>query len=54
MIDSEYNRECCGECEYHVHEPIDDGWVCTNPDSLNCAEWTAYDDSCAEFSQKRD
>lgn len=24
--------------------PDDDGWVCTNPDSHCCADWTEYND----------
>lgn len=41
--------ECCGNCKYHVHESIDDGWVCTNDESDNCADWTEYSDWCIDW-----
>lgn len=45
-------KDCCGLCKYHVHEDIDDGWVCVNPDSDNFTDWTEYDDACEEFEQR--
>lgn len=40
------DSEACGTCRYHQHESIDDGWVCVNDESDNCADWTEYNDSC--------
>lgn len=47
-------KDCCGLCKYHVHEDIDDGWVCVNPDSDNFTDWTEYDDACEEFEQRQE
>lgn len=43
------NAKCCGTCKWHEHEDIDDGWVCVNAESDNCAAWTEYGDSCEEW-----
>ena len=45
-------REICGNCKYHKHEDIDDGWVCVNTDSEYCSDWTEYTDSCDEFTER--
>lgn len=36
-------NECCGTCRWHEHEDIDDGWVCVNPESEYCTDWTDYE-----------
>lgn len=36
----------CGNCKWHEHENIDDGYVCVNHESENCADWTEDDDCC--------
>lgn len=41
--------KCCGTCRYHYHETIDDGYVCINPKSDYCADWTDDDISCPEY-----
>lgn len=46
------DREICGTCLWHKHEDVDDGWVCTNPDSEYCSDWTGYEDSCWEWESK--
>lgn len=46
------DRECCGTCKWHEHENIDDGWVCTNPDSDAVADWTEYSDSCMAWESR--
>lgn len=47
------DREICGTCRYHRHEDVDDGWVCVNPDSEYCTDWTEYEDSCEEWEGRR-
>ena len=42
----------CGNCKFHLHEDIDDGWVCVNPRSRFCADWTEYEDACEEWEEK--
>ncbi len=42
----------CGNCAWHKHESIDDGWVCTNPDSEHLSDWTDYEDTCDEWEEK--
>ena len=34
------SEHICGFCKWHKHEDIDDGWICTNPDSEYVADWT--------------
>ena len=45
-------KQCCGTCKYHVHESIDDGWVCVNSDSEYCTDWTDYDHYCDEYEER--
>lgn len=45
-------EQCCGTCRHHVHENIDDGWVCTNPRSDYVTDWTEYDDWCEEWEER--
>lgn len=49
----EYDNECCGTCVYHEYENIDNGWVCVNPASLYCTEWTEYEDYCTEYVRRK-
>lgn len=46
------DRRICGECKWHQHEDIDNGWVCVNADSKHCTDWMEYNDSCEEFEEK--
>ena len=48
------DKRICGTCRYHQHEDVDDGWVCTNAESENCADWTEYTDSCEEWEERDD
>lgn len=41
-------REICGTCKYHIHENVDDGFICTNPNSDHIADWTDAEDLCTE------
>lgn len=50
---SEARKRGCGTCKYHHHENVDDGWVCVNPDSDNCTDWTDYDYSCEEWEGRK-
>lgn len=50
----EKDEKCCGTCKWHKHERIDDGWVCTNPDSHCCADWTEYNDWCQEWEDRNE
>lgn len=45
-------KECCGNCKWHKHEDISDGWVCCNSDSEYVADWTEYNDWCEEYTEK--
>lgn len=49
---SRYDDRICGKCKWHVHEDIDDGWVCVNDRSEYCTDWTEYADSCNEFEER--
>ena len=49
---SEDMKECCGNCKWHKHEDISDGWVCCNSDSEYVADWTEYNDWCEEYEEK--
>ena len=44
----------CGNCKWHEHEDIDDGYVCVNHESENCADWTEDDDWCQFWEAKQD
>lgn len=46
-------NKCCGTCEYHEHEKIDDGWVCANAKSRYCTDWTDYDHCCEDWEERR-
>lgn len=46
-------KECCGNCRYHHHEPIDDGWVCVNDESEYVTDWTDYDFCCDEWEGRQ-
>ena len=46
------DRQICGECKWHIHDEIDDGWVCCNADSDYCTYYTEYEDTCREFEQR--
>ena len=45
-------KHCCETCEYWIHEDIDDGHVCCNGASDNCADWTDASDCCFEYEAK--
>lgn len=46
-------NKCCGTCEYHEHEKIDDGWVCLNAESRYCEDdLTEYDDICEDWETR--
>lgn len=40
MIEPKKVMAVCGTCKYHHKETVDDGFVCTNPDSDYVADWT--------------
>ena len=46
-------NECCGTCKYHQHEDVDNGWVCVNPDSDYCSDWTEYNDYCVDYEERK-
>ena len=48
----EEKKKCCGTCRYHEHENISDGWVCVNDESEYLADWTEYNDSCEEWTER--
>lgn len=43
--------KCCGTCQWHQHESIDNGWVCVNDQSCYCCDWTEYNDSCEDWKE---
>ena len=45
-------KAVCGDCRWHRHEDIDDGYICTNPDSDYVADWTEKDDWCSHWEGK--
>ena len=45
-------KPCCGNCKYHKHESVDDGWICTNPESDYVADWTEYSDYCSDYEER--
>lgn len=46
------NEEICGTCKWHRHDSNGDGWVCINPDSEYCSDWTEYGDQCEEWEER--
>jgi hypothetical protein len=44
--------EICGNCKYHQHEDITDGWVCVNDESEHLSDWTEYGDTCEEWEER--
>lgn len=46
------NRKCCGNCKWHHHEDIDDGYICVNADSECCADWTEHSYCCSEWEEE--
>lgn len=48
----DFDDQCCGNCKYHQHEDVDDGWVCTNSESDYCSDWTEYEDWCPDWEER--
>lgn len=47
-------EECCGTCKYHKPDGTwPDDWVCVNPDSEHCADWTEYSDTCECYEPRK-
>lgn len=46
------NERRCGNCLWHEHEDIDDGYVCVNRDSQHVADWTEDDSCCDHWEEK--
>lgn len=44
------NEEIFGTCKWHKN--IYFGWICTNPDSEYCSDWTKYGDQCEEWEER--
>lgn len=42
----------CKNCDYHIYEDIDEGYVCCNDESDYLAEWTEDDFCCKYFKPK--
>ena len=47
------DREVCGTCRFHEKDDEHDDWICTNPDSEHCSDWTGYEDSCWEWESRK-
>lgn len=45
-------KRICGNCKWHRHEDVTDGWVCTNDQSDYCTCWTEYEDYCEDFEER--
>lgn len=46
-------KKCiCRTCKYHVYENIDQGYVCCNPGSDYCCDWTDDEDWCGAWEEK--
>lgn len=45
------NEEVCGTCKYHECDGED--WICANDQSENYGDWTAYDDECDFYTERR-
>ena len=46
-------KRSCGNCKYHQHEDITDGFVCVNPASANCTDWTEHNDCCSKWERRK-
>ena len=46
------DREICGTCKWHVKDNDNDGWICVNPDSECCSDYTGYNDSCWDWESR--
>ena len=42
----------CENCKWHMHENIDDGYVCVSDGSPYLAEWTEDDWACEAWEEK--
>lgn len=45
-------KRCCGTCEYGSYDEID-GYICVNSESEYVADYTDYDFTCDEWTEKR-
>ena len=44
---------CCGTCKYHLRDDYHpEDFVCCNPDSEYCSDYTEYQDSCDDYEEK--
>ncbi len=46
-------KECCGNCRFHKHEQIGDGWVCVNDESEYLSDFTDYNFCCDEWEERQ-
>lgn len=46
--------ECCGTCQYHMPDNTwPDDWICTNPESERCGDWSEYEDICECYEERK-
>lgn len=45
-------KPCCGNCRYHFHVSISDGWICSCNASDYFADWTDFDFCCDEYEER--
>lgn len=48
---NEYSEEICGHCKHHKKDGFE--WICMNEESIASGEYTAYDESCEDFEERR-
>lgn len=48
---------CCGTCKFHHHDSAimhKGDYVCVNPESEYCSDYTMYDDYCMDYESRED
>lgn len=45
-------HRCCGTCQAHQYDEVEQDWACDNPNSECYSDFTAYRDVCEEHTGK--
>lgn len=45
--------KCCGNCKHHQPDgTFPDDWICVNPESEYCGDYTEFCDVCEEHEER--
>lgn len=48
----ESEKECCFNCFWHKFDSKENGYMCTNPESDACGDYTERNDLCMDFERR--